>query len=59
MREIVARGERRARVTAGELYTMLRDDFGLEGATGHIAFTLKDFRIIVKQNNVVGNLLEE
>lgn len=38
---------------------MLLDDFCIEGAKGAIEFHLKDFRIVVDQNNVVGNIVEE
>lgn len=41
------------------LYHMLLDDFCIEGAKGAIEFHLKDFRIVVDQNNVVGNIVEE
>lgn len=42
-----------------KLYKALQEDFGFEGATGSIKFNLKDYQIIVEQNNVVGNILEE
>lgn len=41
------------------IYKKLKDDFGFQGAEGGITFSLKDFSIIVDQNNVVGNLIEE
>lgn len=44
---------------AENVFYALRDDFGLKDATGKITFSLKDYAITVKQNNVVGNILEE
>ena len=44
---------------AEKLYNALQEDFGLGGATGSIRFNLKDYEIVVEQNNVVGNILEE
>ncbi len=47
------------KISAEQLYEALRDDFGLMNADGEITFRLKDFRITVEQNNVVGNIVEE
>uniref|UniRef100_A0AB33IXK6 NgoBV family restriction endonuclease n=1 Tax=Prevotella sp. GTC17254 TaxID=3236794 RepID=A0AB33IXK6_9BACT len=44
---------------AERIFNALKNDFGFEGAEGKITFNLKDFRIIVEQNNIVGNILEE
>ena len=44
---------------AEKVYQALMKDFGFQGATGKIVFTLKDYPITVEQNNVVGNILEE
>lgn len=44
---------------AERLYKTLIQDFGFKEATGSIQFVLKDFRIDVEQNNIVGNILEE
>lgn len=41
------------------IYRELMDDFGFKDATGAITAKLKDFGIIVEQNNIVGNVLEE
>lgn len=49
----------RKNVTAEEIYAALRDQFQIINAEGHINFTLKDFEIVVKQNSVVGNIIEE
>lgn len=47
------------KVTADEIYKSLKDDFNFISADGYIKFNLRDFDIIVEQNNVVGNILEE
>lgn len=44
---------------AEELYRCLMEEMGFKGAKGEIAFTLKGISLVVKQNNVVGNILEE
>ena len=44
---------------AEKVYRALMKDFGFQGASGKIVFTLKDYPITVEQNNVVGNILEE
>lgn len=44
---------------AERLYLALRDEFGFKDAKGQVSFQLKDFRITVKQNNIVGNIIEE
>lgn len=41
------------------LFKKLTHDFGFNEATGHIHFTLNDVSITVKQNHVIGNILEE
>lgn len=48
-----------AKITAQELYQRLKDEFNLVGAEGSIRFNLRNSRIVVEQNNVVGNILEE
>lgn len=47
------------KITAVQLYDALKNDFGFVNAQGEIKFNLKNFTIIVEQNNVVGNILEE
>lgn len=47
------------KVTAEQIYEELVNDFKIKSATGSIQFHLNDFGITVKQNNVVGNILEE
>ncbi len=47
------------KVTAEEIYTALKDEFCFVGSDGYIKFNLRDFDIVVEQNNVVGNILEE
>lgn len=47
------------RVTAEQIYRALQDEFGIVGATGALTFRINDFSIQVKQNNVIGNLIEE
>ena len=42
-----------------KLFKALKDDFGFEGAEGSIEFNLRDYKIVVEQNNFVGNILEE
>ena len=37
-----------------KLFKYLKDDFGFEGAEGSIEFNLKDYKIIVEQNNEIG-----
>lgn len=46
-------------VSAEQVYQALVEEFGIQNATGNIVFQLRDFGITVKQNNVVGNILEE
>lgn len=45
--------------SAEEIFNLLQSDFNIVDAQGHIHFNLRDFRIVVQQNNVVGNILEE
>lgn len=47
------------KVTAEQIYSALKDEFKFVGADGFIKFNLRDFDIVVEQNNVVGNILEE
>ena len=47
------------KLTAEEIYTALKDDFHLNGAEGKLTFNLRDYSIVVEQNNVIGNILEE
>lgn len=47
------------KVSAEDVYKALKDDFGFINATGGIKFKIKEFSIVVEQNNVVGNILEE
>ena len=47
------------KVTAEHIYEALRNDFKFIGADGYIRFNLRDYGIIVEQNNVVGNIIEE
>lgn len=47
------------KVSAEHIFQALKEDFGFKGATGSLTFNLKDFGIVVKQNNVIGNILEE
>lgn len=47
------------KVTSEEIYRSLKEDFKFVGADGSIRFNLRDYDIIVEQNNVVGNILEE
>lgn len=47
------------KVTADDIYKALRDEFGFVDSKGYIKFNLRDFNIVVNQNNVVGNILEE
>lgn len=47
------------KLAAEELFYALQNDFGFKGATGSIQFNLKDYKITVGQNNIVGNILEE
>ena len=42
-----------------KLYKALVEDFGMEGATGSVRFNLRDFGIMVEQNNIVGNIIED
>ena len=44
---------------AKKLYKALLNDFGMEGAKGMVRFKLKEFGIVVEQNNIIGNILEE
>ncbi len=45
--------------SAEEIFTHLQSNFNIVDAQGHIGFKLRDFSIVVEQNNVVGNILEE
>ncbi|MCQ2198262.1 MAG: NgoBV family restriction endonuclease [Paludibacteraceae bacterium] len=47
------------KVTAEEIFDALRNEFTFVGTEGYIKFNLRDFDIVVEQNNVVGNILEE
>lgn len=47
------------KVTPDDIYNALVEDFGIVNAQGSIVFKLKDFGITVKQNSVVGNILED
>lgn len=44
---------------ANEIFDQLKNDFGFNGASGSVQFSLKDFNITVDQNNIIGNILEE
>lgn len=44
---------------AQEIYSELIDNFQILSAEGYISFCLKDISIRVKENDVVGNILEE
>lgn len=46
-------------ISAGELVEKLKNEFQIVNATGSIRCNIKDFEITVKQNSVVGNILEE
>ena len=46
------------KTTAENIYGVLKDELGKDN-TGKIQFTLAEVGIIVKQPNVVGNILEE
>lgn len=46
-------------MAAYDVYNKLLNEFDIMNATGYIAFSLKDISIRVKQNDVVGNILEE
>jgi NgoBV restriction endonuclease len=41
------------------IYQKLMEDFDIKNAKGQITFNLNDISIIVRQNDVVGNILEE
>ncbi len=47
------------KVTAEEVYSALKEEFKFVGSNGYIEFNLRDYYIVVEQNNVVGNILEE
>ena len=47
------------KLTADEIFNSLKNEFHFESATGRITFNLRDYSIVVEQNNVVGNILEE
>ena len=47
------------KVTAEDIFKALKEDFKLIDSEGYIRFNLKDFDIVVEQNDVVGNVLEE
>ena len=44
---------------AEKLYHILMNEHDFRNAKGSIKFILKDHEILVKQNNIVGNLIEE
>jgi type II restriction enzyme len=50
---------KRINVTAEDIYNALVRTFGIINAEGQIHFQLKDFDILVRQNSVVGNVIEE
>lgn len=54
-----ADGNTPKKVIADDIYQALKDDFRFVEAEGCIRFNLRDFDIVVEQNNVVGNILEE
>lgn len=45
--------------TAEQVFAALKNEFSFINAKGSIRFNLNDFEIIVKQNSVVGNILED
>ena len=45
--------------TAEQVFDALKNEFSFINAKGSIRFNLNDFEIIVKQNSVVGNILED
>ncbi|MBR4971239.1 MAG: NgoBV family restriction endonuclease [Paludibacteraceae bacterium] len=45
--------------TSEKLYKALIEDFGMTGAQGFVSFNLREFKITVEQNNIIGNILEE
>ena len=47
------------KVSAEQLFDILKNEFHFIGADGYIRFNLRSYDIIVEQNNVVGNILEE
>ncbi len=42
-----------------KFYKCLTDEFGLKNAVGQIKFNLKNVEIVVKENDTVGNIIEE
>ena len=46
-------------VTIDQAYDELVNNFKVNNASGNIQFNLKDFQIVVKQPNAVGNIIEE
>lgn len=46
-------------ITIEQAYEELVSKFKINNASGNIQFNLKDFQIVVKQPNVVGNIIEE
>lgn len=46
-------------ITIDQAYDELVNNFKVNNASGNIQFNLKDFQIVVKQPNVVGNIIEE
>lgn len=46
-------------ITIDQAYNELISKFKINNASGSIQFNLKDFQIVVKQPNVVGNIIEE
>ena len=47
------------KITIEQAYDELVSKFKINSASGNIKFNLKDFQIVVKQPNVVGNIIEE
>ena len=46
-------------MSAQQIYNKLLNEFNVLNATGSISFSLNDVSIRVKENDVVGNILEE
>lgn len=46
-------------VTIEQAYNELVDRFKINDASGHMQFNLRNYQIIVRQPNVVGNIIEE
>lgn len=47
------------KITIDKAYDELVNNFKINNASGNIQFKLNDFQIVVKQPNVVGNIIEE